>query len=124
MFVDRYCCINVSRDTMNNLIGDLQNQRFGKLVVLGISKERKRNRKAWKCLCDCGKTIDALPHELVSGAVTSCKCNQHKRKPEGEASFYQLYRNYKRNGTTRNLKFTLSKEEFKELVTGNCFYCG
>ena len=61
---------------------DLTNQRFGKLVVLGIdekNKYNKNNRLQWKCLCDCGvvcyKTTDSLKRVTKQG-IKACtqKC--------------------------------------------------
>ena len=42
----------------------------------------------------------------------------------GESGFNRLKRNYIRGARDRNFKFELSTEEFRNLVTGNCYYCG
>lgn len=66
---------------MSSLI-DITNQRFGKLLVLGIDENNKYNtnhRLQWKCICDCGnicyKTTDSLkkPVKLGQKACTQ-KC--------------------------------------------------
>ena len=48
---------------------DLSNQRFGYLTVLEYVKGGK-----WKCLCDCGKTIQVDTRNLNSGHTKSCGC--------------------------------------------------
>jgi hypothetical protein len=45
-------------------------------------------------------------------------------KPAGEASFAHYYHLYKKNADYRNVSFELSKDQFRLLTKGNCFYCG
>lgn len=54
---------------------DYTGQRFGKLVVLGLSEKRgKSGHKYYRCLCDCGKEKDISASHLVTGASKSCGC--------------------------------------------------
>ena len=55
-----------------NLIG----QRFGRLIVLEKTNERKHGNIVWKCLCDCGKEHYAYTNLLISGGCRSCGCLQ------------------------------------------------
>lgn len=57
-----------------NLIG----QRFGKLVVIKESLERKNNLVSWECQCDCGEKIIATTKQLRKGQTTSCGCTRIK----------------------------------------------
>ena len=41
-----------------------------------------------------------------------------------KAAFVDLYNNYKRGAKQRELSFLLSVEEFFELTTSDCHYCG
>lgn len=52
---------------------NLTGQRFGQLVVLGPA-ENIGNRTAWRCQCDCGRTITARTGHLRSGHISSCGC--------------------------------------------------
>lgn len=68
----------------------------------------------------------------------SCGCQQRKSSewknigpknmpwqlPSGEAARRNLEYQYKRGAKKRNLEYNLSEEQFTELVTGKCFYCG
>ena len=54
-----------------NLIG----KRFGKLVVLGKSENRRRNYPLWVCQCDCGNICEKPTGELNGGTATSCGCS-------------------------------------------------
>jgi hypothetical protein len=41
-----------------------------------------------------------------------------------EASFNDLFYTYRRNAKTRNIKFELTKDQFREFTKQNCYYCG
>lgn len=58
--------------TDNERIG----RRFGRLVVVGIRRERrgKRNEIIAQCRCDCGKEKDVLWCHLARGCAKSCGC--------------------------------------------------
>jgi dCMP deaminase len=55
---------------------DLTGQRFGDLVALRyvIKQRGKKRRGKWECACDCGKTVEVLPGNLLRGNSTSCGC--------------------------------------------------
>ena len=57
---------------------DLTGQRFGKLVVVGPTEERKRGYVVWGCRCDCGSTVFVRTDKLRLGIVTSCGCERQK----------------------------------------------
>ena len=50
---------------------DLTGQRFGRLVVIGRSEEK---RSYWNCRCDCGNEKDVRSDHLKSGSISSCGC--------------------------------------------------
>ena len=52
---------------------NLLNRRFNRLLV--IEEDFSKSRTAWKCLCDCGKTVIKRKTELKTGKATSCGCN-------------------------------------------------
>lgn len=81
---------------------------------------------------NCGRVFDARIRVLVGRrAITSCGCfrgvqiaaaNKKKGLIPG---LRPLYNSYKRNcATLRRRSFKLTFEEFKQLVLGNCHYCG
>lgn len=54
---------------------DLIGQRFGRLIVVGISEERHPTRnKLWICKCDCGSEIKRTGVGLKRGTHNSCGC--------------------------------------------------
>lgn len=58
---------------------NLLNQRFGKLVVIGQTRNNESKRIMWKCRCDCGNIIYALSFHLKNGRTKSCGCLAKQR---------------------------------------------
>lgn len=53
---------------------DITGQRFGKLVALKPTDERRRGIVLWECQCDCGNIAYVLKTNLKKGATRSCGC--------------------------------------------------
>ena len=53
---------------------NLRGQRFGRLVVIERTEERRSNGVLWSCRCDCGTKHHVTTGELRSGNVRSCGC--------------------------------------------------
>lgn len=122
-----------------NLVG----QTFSKLLVVerapSIARGETKMVSAWLCRCDCGNEKIIQGCNLRNGTTKSCGCirddlrkdwatgpgglSDTRRLPPGEAAFNSLYSGYRASARERNLVFELSKEEFRELTSSNCFYC-
>lgn len=66
---------------------DLTGMRFGKLFVLGRSKDSYispsgERRVCWDCICDCGRKISVRSTNLVNGHSTHCGCSPVHSKGE------------------------------------------
>jgi len=55
---------------MKNELGN----RYGRLVVVKRSKNKKTRQAMWDCLCDCGKIITTTGIFLRRGETKSCGC--------------------------------------------------
>lgn len=55
-----------------NMLG----KRFGRLIVLEESQERKWGQVWWRCKCDCGNEKIVAGRDLRFGRVQSCGCLQ------------------------------------------------
>lgn len=53
---------------------DLHGRRFGLLVVVRKSEQRRDHKLVWECLCDCGMTTSVISTKLNSGWTKSCGC--------------------------------------------------
>jgi hypothetical protein len=117
---------------------DLRGQRFDRLTVAhsaGSSKESKC--VMWHCVCDCGNNVHVLSVNLNAGKTGSCGCYRSewasRKKPgfkphttlsEGQAAFNAVLRHYKSSASSKNREFTLSEDQFRSLILGDCHYCG
>lgn len=112
-------------------------QRFGKLIAIKPTNQRKNRSIVWECKCDCGGTKLVSRGHLMVGGVKSCGCllketsvqalldAAEKRKlPRGEASFNSILSGYKQSAKNRGHSFKLTRKQFKNLTQLNCFYCG
>lgn len=88
-------------------IKDLTGQKFGRLLVLEITPERRNRQVVWKCLCDCGNVSYVVGQALRSGHTKTCGCSWHE--PRGEDLTGQifgdltvLYRDFNKKSTNRN----------------------
>jgi hypothetical protein len=105
---------------------DLVGKRFGRLLVTEYAFSNK-NKKFWKCKCECGESIVTFTAQLNSGKTKSCGCLHRdvvRKLPFGESSFNKLYRSYEKQAKKRNLPFNLTPERFREFTKGACYYCG
>jgi hypothetical protein len=121
---------------------DLTGKKFGKLTVIERA-ERPEDASAvgvyWLCECDCEDKNRKVVHggTLKSGGVKSCGClrpnfkspmgeksskkGTKKRNPDAVVNY--LYLTYFHGSKKRNLSFEITKEEFKEIIQQNCYYC-
>ncbi len=68
---------------MSNMIKNLTGQRFGMLLAIEATKERKNGGVVWKCLCDCGKICYVTSGNLqVKNHIKSCGCYKYNRISE------------------------------------------
>lgn len=116
--------------------------KIGRLTVTGhkivelSEKSRSGHRYCRKivCRCDCGKTTTIRASSLTGGNTTSCGCVAASRRveaamkawklPYGQAAFNVVYGGIKKVANDRKIKFDLTPEEARRIVTSKCYYCG
>ena len=64
---------------------DLTGIRFGRLYVIGLAPEKRYNKPAWLCRCDCGRVKVVPGNPLRMGKTRSCGC-LHKEFVAQQAS--------------------------------------
>lgn len=86
----------------------------------------KRKTCAATVQCDCGKLFITRFGSVKNGYTKSCGCIHKLYHPKG--TYGQSIRGLFTRNVHRALKmkkeFTLTQDEFTELITSNCFYCG
>lgn len=79
------------------------------------------------CTCSiCNNTVNKTWNDLNTSLNKFCNnCRTSPiLKPKGEAAFNRLLGIYKDSAKRRGLKWELTKEQFKNLTSSNCHYCG
>lgn len=63
---------------------DLVGKKFGKLTVIEQGEyyisPKGHHQLRWKCVCECGNTVNVATSLLLHGKKTSCGCVKRKRK--------------------------------------------
>lgn len=95
-------------------IGDLTVVRLGNVHRTSGGNTKTR----WVCKCKCGKEILLKVDKLRSkNPPMSCGCWRMKTI-EGQLYIWKRY-----EATRRGLQFSLTLEEFSQLIIQNCHYC-
>lgn len=69
------CLEKLSRYNRKHVDNSIIGQRFGNLIVVKDSGNRKSNGSVlWECLCDCGNITYSDSSNLKRGHTTSCGC--------------------------------------------------
>lgn len=119
----------------HNMWMDLTGRRFGKLLVekceLGKTTAlQKKNKWVWKCKCDCGRYTYKTQHALVTMGYQQCNVCGRKEAiakttlPNGLSKWHRMIRYYKKNAASFNRPFELTEQQFMEVASSNCMYCG
>lgn len=115
---------------MDSRVRNLTGQRFGRLVAVEPTDERRHGSVMWVCKCDCGNLCKIRASHLTYYGTKSCGCIQKEmlgnmtRLEKGQASFNATLHSYKQNAKKRGYSFNLTKEQFREITQQNCSYCG
>lgn len=79
---------------------DLTGQRFGRLVVVRDSGEKRNGAVMWDCLCDCGNTTLVRSDYLREKRTKSCGC---LRRENGKRIIYRTPSHRKKIDITDNV---------------------
>ena len=104
---------------------DITGKTFGYLKVIELIPETLM----WKTQCVCGKFKNFYSSILTTKHTKSCGCMSGKmwsdKSYKGvEALWNQLYNSYKTGAKNRNYSFEVSFDQFKDLCSKECNYCG
>lgn len=112
---------------------DLTNQRFGNLIALSHYSVSKNDRVVvmWRCVCDCGNSKDVCAISLIHGRTKTCfikgcrfMAGRRSRPRSNVWGAAWVYRGYKQLARRMKRDFTLTLEEFAQLLECRCHYCG
>jgi hypothetical protein len=94
--------------------------------VLEFVRSDKKRKLYYKCQCkNCGSILTVRKDVIVAATACHCaKCVGNSKKPTTEVAYNVSRGNYKRAAIFRGLSWDLSPEEFKDIVSKPCHYCG
>jgi hypothetical protein len=102
--------------------------RFTRATVVALVMRNGRTHA--DCLCDCGKTYSTRPTNLVNGISHGCRSCALKGKAgrhfmeSREKALRRAERDYQSGAFRRDYGWALNTLQFRELISGPCFYCG
>ncbi len=103
-----------------NIVG----QRFGRLVVLRLEKERSKGGLArWLCICDCGQKHVVNSSNLRSKHVTSCGCFAREKSAErmtGENNLNWKGEKIKYNALHSRMYYRIEREKECKFCKKKC----
>lgn len=109
-----------------SLIDSIVGKTFGTIKALSFKKQERvgpgRYHLYFNTLCTkCNNESVRLYNKTQWLQSTHCKeCGQNFKEP----SYNSILQTYKQGAKSRNIPWNLSNEEFKSLITQNCYYCG
>ena len=100
---------------------DITGQRFGLLTA--VSYVKYVNGSVWLFRCDCGSTITRVSRFLASPVnPPSCGCAGHPSRRKHWAA--NAFRSARHASARRGHPFDMTVEQFGELMSQPCHYCG
>lgn len=105
-------------------------QKFGKLTVIenmGTSPQPgNKYVRTWRVKCECGveKIISGTSRLRATGSCGCGKFDYKKNIDPADGTWHYLYLQYKKMANERDLEFSLTEDECREMFTTNCYYCG
>lgn len=113
-------CGCLVKEMQKNKIINIIGNRYGRLTVIKIIDDGQ-----CKCLCDCGKEIIVDRGNLKNRHTKSCGCLSIYRHPKEDVGLRKLFYRYRyRAKRIYKKEFTLTLDEFKDLTSQSCHYCG
>jgi len=112
-------------------IKDITGQKFGKLTVVEMLKERGNSGQImYRCECDCGnKNHITSGASIRSGRSKSCGCNRfnpHNKLEDREYAIKKYLYNSNIVKRSKKLKryYDISLDEYIKMIEQPCYYCG
>jgi hypothetical protein len=104
--------------TSGNPIKDLTGKQFNSFIVLNFAFVKNRH-SYWNCQCVCGIIKTLMSNNI--GRTKSCGCQHFLTHKEAIVS--AVYSDYKNRSHKKKIEFSISKQQFENLLFRNCYYC-
>lgn len=99
---------------------------FGKLTVLEKSGKNKWRANKYLCSCSCKQQLCiVLGSSLRRGLTKSCGCSHYNPRTEiGQSSWNTRISQYKYGAQKRDIIYNLLREDFINISSQQCYWCG
>jgi hypothetical protein len=104
--------------------------RFERLVLVERVENNKWGNPRWRARCDCGKELVVVSTNLnrTKKNTSSCGCLRRERQASKNpllSDFNEAIRQrYKLSRSGKKHPWSLTIDEYRAIVSGNCRYCG
>jgi hypothetical protein len=105
---------------------DYTNKRIGSLVFEYRLSSKEQRGVLWRAKCDCGRQIDIVSSRVQNQKHPSCGCMRpvaFSKNPKLRTLENRL-RMYKQRAKRDCIGWSLTDEEFFDIIQQNCSYCG
>ena len=110
---------------------DITGEQFGRWTALSPIPSVRGFSKCM-CKCECGTEKSVATRSLRNGESRSCGClaRELMHKPRGprqvpeRRAINAMFHDYKYNARVRKLSWDLTQEQFEQIASMDCFYCG
>lgn len=101
---------------------DIAGQTFFNLTALNYVKTNHARNAIWNFVCNlCGKEVESSAIVVKNGSRTSCGCG--RRLPDNLAAIKRAMSGYISRAKSRQIEFSLTFNQFKEVTQKPCHYC-
>lgn len=104
-------------------IKDYTNQKNNLLLAVNF-EFIKNNSTYWRFKCDCGNFKILRSNKVFVKFKPTKSCGCFKKNITNNPAFNLVFSSYLKGAKRRSLNFNLSVDEFKNITSKNCFYCG
>lgn len=104
---------------------NLTNNRYGKLIVIRMFRNSKKQSWYCECKCECGNIKNIQPHHLIAGRTISCGCarEQYQKITGSNHVNFTGYKEIpggwwskiKSRAINRDMEFTITQEFIYDL---------
>ena len=121
-YENRECSHCKNYDKWKSFIG-YKNQAY---EVLNFDHKNRENRLFYKVKClKCGSELIMRKDSILGASDKGCiKCKGNNKIPNSNSIKNILFGHYKSMAIYRGLHWDLTKEQFNNLISENCYYCG
>ena len=102
---------------------DITGQTFGRLTAIRFVKV-PGDCTWWEFKCTCGVRKIIRTHSVKNGDITSCGCRMQGQFEARHTQKKPTYSAYQRRAKYRRIPFNLTNEQFDDLISRPCSYCG